>query len=416
MNRTLKIEDWPDTVIRYPRWFRAFLIGISFIVTATSLGADLRFGKPEDVGISTSRLERLDGIVEDAVGEGAAPGVVLLVARKGVVIYRKSFGSRAVEPEVEPMSLDSIFDVASLTKVMATATSVMMLVEEGEIALSRPVADYIPEFAKRGKSKVTVTQLLTHHSGLRPDLDLDDRWTGYGTALDLACRERLVEEPGAVFIYSDINYLLLGEMVARVSGMPLEEFARDRIYLPLGMTDTGFHPPAEKLSRVVPTDFREDQLLRGRVNDPTSDRMGGVAGHAGLYSTADDAMSWAQMILNGGSLNGVRILSPLAVLKMTTPQGPRSSPDWRGFGFDIATRFSTVGGDLFPVGSFGHTGYTGTSVWIDPFTETIVVLFTSRLHPKGEGDVVPLRSKVSSAVAASILDFEVDRSDYYLGY
>jgi CubicO group peptidase (beta-lactamase class C family) len=359
---------------------------------------------------------RLDQIVQDGITEGAAPGVVLLVARKGVVAYRKAFGSRAVEPEVEPMSFDSIFDVASLTKVMATAPSVMMLVEEGKIVLSRPVADYIPEFAKRGKSKVTVTQLLTHHSGLRPDLDLDDPWTGYKTAIDLACRERLVAEPGTVFIYSDINYILLGEIVARVSGMPLDEFAKQRIYLPLGMTDTGFHPPAEKLDRVVPTDSRDNQLLRGTVNDPTSDRMGGVAGHAGLYATADDAMVWAQAILHGGTLDDVRILSPLSVLKMTTPQGPRSSPDWRGFGFDIATRFSTVGGDLFPIGSFGHTGFTGTSVWIDPFSETIVVMFTSRLHPDGDGDVVPLRSKVSSAVAASILDFKIDRSHYYLGY
>jgi len=394
-----------------------FSVGLCVLLCAGSLwAAGLRFGRPEDVGLSGARLMRLDQIVQDGITEGAAPGAVLLVARKGVVVYRKAFGSRAVEPEVEPMSFDSIFDVASLTKVMATAPSVMMLVEEGKIVLSRPVADYIPEFAKRGKSKVTVTQLLTHHSGLRPDLDLDDSWTGYKTAIDLACRERLVAEPGTVFIYSDINYILLGEIVARVSGMPLDEFAKQRIYLPLGMTDTGFHPPAEKLDRVVPTDSRDNQLLRGTVNDPTSDRMGGVAGHAGLYATADNAMVWAQMILNGGTLDDVRILSPLSVLKMTTPQSPRPSPDWRGFGFDIATRFSTVGGDLFPVGSFGHTGFTGTSVWIDPFSETIVVMFTSRLHPNGDGDVVPLRSKVSSAVAASILDFKIDRSHYYLGY
>jgi len=209
---------------------------------------------------------------------------------------------------------------------------------------------------------------------------------------------------------------VLGDIVQRVSGQPLEEFARERIFGPLGMADTGFRPGREQIKRIVPSGEREDKVLRGEVHDPTCFRMGGVAGHAGLFSTVDDTFVWAQMILNGGVHEGRRVLSPLSVARMTTPHSPRDGPDWRGLGFDIETRFSTARGDLFPVGSFGHTGFTGTSMWIDPFSETIVLLFTNRLHPNRNGNTVPLRQRVASVVAASLVDFEPERERPRRGY
>ncbi len=354
--------------------------------------------------MSGSRLQLIEQLVEEAIRSQEVPGAVVMVARRGRLVYSRAFGMRVLEPAPEPLQIDAIFDVASLTKVMATAASVMILVEDGKLILSDPVAKYIPDFARRGKAEVQVHHLLTHFSGLRPDLDLDRPWQGYERAVELACREGLLYEPGERFVYSDINYLLLGEIVRRVSGQTLDVFAAQRIFGPLGMVDTGFNPPEEKLARVVPTERRDGRMLQGKVHDPTAFRMGGVAGHAGLFSTAADALIWAQMILGGGEYRGVRILSPLAVRKMTGSQSPAGSPDWRGFGFDINTRFSRTRGDLFPVGSFGHTGFTGTSVWIDPETETVVILFSSRLHPDGKGDAVPLRSRLASVVASSIMD------------
>jgi CubicO group peptidase (beta-lactamase class C family) len=386
---------------------------LSLIVASPVFGQGIELAQPENVGISKERLARLDQVVRSAIEGDEAPGAVVLVARRGKVVYRKAFGHRAQDPDLEMMTADSIFDCASLTKVVATATSVMLLVEEGKLSLADEVVKYIPEFGRRGKSKITLLQLLTHFSGLRPDVDLHYKWEGYDRAIRLACSERLVSPPGKRFIYSDINYFVLGDIVKRVSGMQLDEFCRERIFLPLGMTDTGYKPNPEDPERIVPTESRDKVMLRGEVHDPTAQRMGGVAGHAGLFSTADDLALWGQMILNGGTHNGARLLSPMTVLKMTTPQSPRDKEDWRGLGFDIETRFSTTRGDLFPIGSFGHTGFTGTSLWIDPYSDTLLVLLTSRLHPEGKGDVVSLRQKIASVVAASILDLPLNREHYY---
>lgn len=380
-------------------------------------------GGPPPVLYDSERLQLLDRVVEEALQGGMAPGAVLVVEHRGQTIYRKAFGHRSLEPRSEPMSLDTIFDAASLTKVMATAASVMMLVEEGRISLSDRLVQHVPEFGagetacRQGdeKSCVRLIDLLTHYSGLRPDVDLVDYWSGYATAIDLACREKLRSRPGERFVYSDIGYLLLAEVVRRVSGRSLEAFSRERIYEPLGMKDTGFNPAPELLPRIAPTEARRHhdpaapsgaggEMLRGRVHDPTTDRMGGAAGHAGLFTTADDAAIFARMILAQGELNGVRLLSPLGVRAMTTPQSPAGKADVRGLGFDIDSRFSSNRGDLLPRGSFGHTGFTGTSLWIDPSTRTFVILFTSRLHPDGKGSVVPLRKKVATIVGASLLD------------
>jgi uncharacterized protein YbbC (DUF1343 family)/CubicO group peptidase (beta-lactamase class C family) len=365
-----------------------------------------------------ARLARIEEIVTEAIAEGQLPGAVVLVGQRDRVLYRKAIGRRAIVPSPEPMTLDTIFDLASLTKVVATTTSVMILVEEGRIRLSDRVAAYVPEFDRYGKADITIRHLLTHTSGLRPDLDLGDLWQGAETAVALAVEEVPLAPPGARFIYSDINFFLLGDIVRRVSGRPLNEFARQRIFEPLGMDDTMFLPPAALWPRVAPTESctpfgwpcegPDARMLRGTVHDPTARRMGGVAGHAGLFSTADDLAVFCRMLLNGGQADGARVLAPLTVSRMTSPATGAVERNVRGFGWDIDSTFSSNRGELIPLGSFGHTGFTGTSLWIDPLTGLYVVFLSNRLHPEGKGDVTPLRARIATVAAAALTDVPAD--------
>jgi uncharacterized protein YbbC (DUF1343 family)/CubicO group peptidase (beta-lactamase class C family) len=322
-----------------------------------------------------------------------------VVGHNGHVIYRKAYGNRALEPRREPMTLDTIFDLASLTKVIATTTAVMQLVEHGKVRLNDPVAKYLPEFAQNGKDDVTIRQLLTHYSGLAPDLDLKMPWEGKDTAYRMAFAETPDNPPGSRFSYSDINFIVLGALVERVSGESLDQYCERHIFSPLKMRHTRFLPPAAWRAKIAPTQYDENEhMLRGVVHDPTARRMGGVAGHAGLFSTADDLAKFAQALLNGGG----GILSPLSVEKMTQPEQPPSAPVLRGFGWDIDSPFSTNRGDLLPIGSYGHTGFTGTSLWIDPTTQTYIILLTNAVHPRGKGNAIALRSEVATAVAAAL--------------
>ncbi|HYA24175.1 MAG TPA: serine hydrolase [Terriglobales bacterium] len=339
----------------------------------------------------------LDKIIEEAIQNREIPGAVLLVSHDGVVVYRKALGNRSLEPRREPMTLDTIFDIASLTKVVATTTAVMQLVQKGALRDNDPVAKYVPEFAQNGKEDITIRELLTHHSGLAPDLDLTQPWEGKDTGLRMAFAEKPQDPPGAKFIYSDINFIVLGALVERVSGMPLDEYCQRNIFGPLGMSHTRYLPPHAWLPKIAPTQYDEhDKMLWGVVHDPTARRMGGVAGHAGLFSTLDDLTKFADFLLRGGP-----VLSPLLIEKMTTPQQPPTSQVLRGFGWDIDSPLSTNRGELLPVGSFGHTGFTGTSLWIDPSTKTYIVLLTNAVHPRG-GNAVSLRTKVATAVAAAL--------------
>ena len=348
---------------------------------------------------SAIRLNSVDAVIEQATHDGDIPGAVLLVGHNGHVIYRKAYGNRALEPRREPMTLDTIFDLASLTKVIATTPAMMQLVEQGKVRLNDPVAKYLPEFAQNGKDDVTVRQLLTHYSGLAPDLDLKTSWEGKEIAYRMAFSQTPDDPPGSRFTYSDINFIVLGALVEKVSGEMLNEYCAYHIFLPLKMTHTRFLPPAAWRSKIAPTQYDEDEhMLRGVVHDPTARRMGGVAGHAGLFSTADDLAKFAQALLNGGG----GILSPLSVEKMTRPEQPPSAPVLRGFGWDIDSPFSSNRGDLLPVGSYGHTGFTGTSMWIDPTTQTYIILLTNAVHPRGKGNAIALRSKVATAVAAAL--------------
>jgi len=362
--------------------------------------------------IDVRRLDAIEPLVREAIADRKLPGAVVLVGRGDRILYQKAIGNRAVTPSVEPMTLDTIFDLASLTKVVATTTSVMMLVEQGRIRLSDRVASYVPGFERYGKGDITIRQLLTHVSGLRPDVDLAELWMGYETAIALAVDEVPTSRPGERFVYSDINFFLLGDIVQRVSGMPLDRFARERIFEPLGMRDTSFNPSSSLASRIAPTESctrfgwpcqgPDMAMLRGVVHDPTARRMGGVAGHAGLFSTAADLAIFCRMLLGGGALQSTRILSPLAVEKMTSAATPDLEPNTRGLGWDIDSAFSSNRGELLPVGSFGHTGFTGTSIWIDPSTGMFVIFLSNRVHPDGKGDVTPLRARVATVAATAV--------------
>ena len=344
-------------------------------------------------------LPTVDAAIRQAIADETIPGAVLVVGHDGQVVYRQAYGSRALEPRREAMTLDTIFDLASLTKVVATTTAVMQLVEQGKVRLNDPVARYLPEFAQNGKQDVTVRQLLTHYSGLLPDLDLKIAWEGKQTAYGMALAETPVDPPGSKFSYSDINFIVLGELVERVSGETLDAYCERRIFKPLKMPHTRFLPPAAWRGKIAPTQYDEQEhMLRGVVHDPTARRMGGVAGHAGLFSTGADLAKFAQALLNGGD----GILSALSVDKMTTPQQPPQAPVLRGFGWDIDSPYSSNRGDLLPVGGYGHTGFTGTSLWIDPTTRTYIILLTNAVHPRGKGNAIALRSKVATALAAAL--------------
>jgi uncharacterized protein YbbC (DUF1343 family)/CubicO group peptidase (beta-lactamase class C family) len=340
----------------------------------------------------------VDSIVQQAIAEGV-PGAVLLVGHNGQVIYRKAYGSRALEPKREAMTLDTVFDLASLTKVIATTTAVMQLVEQGAVRMNDPVAKYVPEFAQNGKEDITVRQLLTHYSGLAPDIELTPAFDSKESAYRLAFAETPQQAPGSGFVYSDTNFIVLGAMVEKVAGETLDAYTERHIFVPLKMAHTRFLPPAAWRAKIAPTEYDEhEHMLRAVVHDPRARRMGGVAGHAGLFSTADDLAKFAQALLNGGG----RILSAAMVTKMTSPEQPPSAPVLRGFGWDIDSPFSSNRGDLLPVGSFGHTGFTGTSVWIDPTTNTYIILLTNAVHPRGKGNAIALRSKVATEVAAAL--------------
>jgi uncharacterized protein YbbC (DUF1343 family)/CubicO group peptidase (beta-lactamase class C family) len=347
---------------------------------------------------ASNRLAVVDTVVQDAIRNGQIPGAVVLVWHNGQVLCRKAYGFRALEPRREAMTVDTIFDIASLTKVVATTTAVMQLVGKGQVRLSDPVAKYIPEFAQNGKQDVTVRELLTHYSGLEPDLDLTHPWQGRDTAFSMAFAEKPVNPPGSRFVYSDLNFIVLGALVERVSKTQLDKYCGQNIFAPLKMTRTRFLPPATWLPKIAPTEYDEQgRMLRGVVHDPTVRRMGGVAGQAGVFSTADDLSKFAHAMIAGSSV----LPAPL-VEKMTTPQQSPTAHELRGFGWDIDSPFSTNRGELLPVGSFGHTGFTGTSLWIDPTTRTYIILLTNAVHPRGKANAVSLRTKLASAVTAAL--------------
>ncbi len=410
-----------ENTVKHPGLARIVLTAayLSFGLAMVSAKThELPQADPESLGLSAARLSNIDAAVEAAIAAKEVPGAVVLIARRGSIAFFKAYGDRSVAPSQEPMTRDTIFDMASLTKVMATTPAIMLLVENGALRLDDKVKRYLPKFTGGGKDAITVRQLLTHFSGLRPDFDLSKSWEGYSAALEELWKETTQGEPGKEFVYSDLNFIALGEIVHTISGQTLDQFTHDRVFEPLGMADTAFLPPESWRARIAPTESRASTLaylkgegtvaqgtepLRGEVHDPTAWRMEGVAGHAGLFSSARDVAIYAQMLMDDGIYAGNRIFSKAAVEAMTAAQSPRAVPTLRGFGWDIDTAYSSPRGDLFS-GGYGHTGFTGTSLWIHPPTRTFIVVLSNRVHPDGKGDATHLRAVIANIVAAAIND------------
>jgi uncharacterized protein YbbC (DUF1343 family)/CubicO group peptidase (beta-lactamase class C family) len=372
--------------------------------------AGLPEAPPEALGFDPARLARIDHLVDQAIKGHAVPGAVVLVGRRGKIAYVKAFGRRALVPADEPMTRDTIFDMASLTKPVATATSVMILLEQGKLRLDDRLGKLLPEFDNHGKGAITIEQLLRHRAGLIADNSIKDFADGPESAWKRLAELDLKYPPGSSYIYSDVGFMTLGKVVERVSGQGLDTFSRENIFKPLDMVDSRFRP--DETDRVAPTEPDQGAMLRGQVHDPRSRALGGVAGHAGLFSTADDLAVYAQMLLNGGKgPNDRRILGPLTVRAMTDP-GTTPHGQKRGLGWDVDTPHSAPRGGLFARDGFGHTGFTGTSLWVDPETSTFVIILTSRLHPDGKaGSPTTLRFQVATTVAAAIVDAPIHREN-----
>ncbi|MDH7570442.1 MAG: serine hydrolase, partial [Armatimonadota bacterium] len=347
------------------------------------------------------QLQKLNQLLERATAEGEVPGAVAVVAQRGRVLLHRAYGSAQLTPRVEPMHVTTLFDLASLTKVVATAPAVLCLAEEGVLRLQDRVAHFIPEFSGDQKEQVDLRHLLTHCSGLPAWRPFYKSASTPEAVLAAVCATPLEFPVGRHFQYSDLGFILLGEVVRRASGKSLDSFVRERLFEPLGMRDTRFCPPADAAPRCAATEVQEGIPIRGRVHDENAFAMGGVAGHAGLFSTAADLAVFCQMLLNGGEYGGVRVLSPLGVRAMLAPQSPCSGGA-RGFGFDLNSAYASVRGDLLPTGSAGHSGFTGTSIWIDRDLELFIVLLTNAVHPTRDRPAIRLRSRVSNVVAASL--------------
>jgi CubicO group peptidase (beta-lactamase class C family) len=360
--------------------------------------------------VDPAKFAPVDAAVEAAIKKGGCPGAVVLVVHDDRVVFRKAYGNRAVQPAAEPMTPDTVFDLASLTKPVATATAIHLLAEGGKLRYTDPVAAHWPAFGANGKEKVTVAHCLLHTSGLIADNPVGDYADGKDKALERVAALKLVTPPGEKFVYSDVGFIVLGHLVEKLGGMPVDEFAKKHVFDPLKMTDTRFRPGWDLAARVAPTGKRDGTVIRAAVHDPRAHRMGGVAGHAGLFGTADDLARFCRMLLRGGELDGVRVLKPETVEAFITPhrvpagKNPASTRELsRSYGWDVDTGFTAQRGELFPRGKgYGHTGFTGTSVWVDRETKTAVVVLTNRVHPDDKGNVTELRRQVGTIAAEAV--------------
>lgn len=382
------------------------LIGFSLILASLSpldLAADgLPTVDPAEAGMRGEHLRRMDAPIEAAIQAGDFAGCVVAIGRGEWLVELTAFGDRQIEPARLPMQTDTLFDLASLTKPIATATSVMLLVERGKLRLGDPIVKHLPEVQGEHGNEVTIERLLTHHTGYVPDNPLED----YRHGVDEAWRRLFALEPrqppGTAFVYSDVNFELLGKIVERVDGRPLDQFTREELFVPLAMKSTRFNPSPEQISNCAATERRDGVMLVGEVHDPRSALLNGVAGHAGLFSTACDLARYAAMMLGRGELDGVRVLGPATVSEMTRRRDVSGAG--RGAGWDMRSPYSSNRGDLFSQEAFGHGGFTGTAIWIDPGLDLFVIVLSNRLHPDGSGTVNHLAGRIGTIAAASILE------------
>lgn len=367
---------------------------------------------PGEVGIDSNALEGIDTIIAEGIEQAKMPGCVVCFGRQGKIAYLKAFGKKQIRDEQVAMTVDTVFDMASITKPVATATSVMKLVEQGKIRLGAKITEFFPEFAPNGKDEITVKDLLIHQSGLIPDNALRDYLDGPELAWKRICELGLVAPVGTTFKYSDVNFIVLAEIVKKVSGKSVHAYSQENVFVPLGMKETGYLPGEQLRLRAAPTEKRNEQWMRGEVHDPRAYALGGIAGHAGLFSTAEDLAIYAQMMLGGGTLatsdSSEQILSPRTVRTMTGAY-PVSSGQ-RGLGWDKRTGYSSNRGDLLSDSAFGHGGFTGTVLWIDPELDLFFVFLSNRVHPDGSGSVNHLAGRIVNVVAGAIKNDHADNA------
>jgi len=352
-------------------------------------------------------LAQVDGAVERYIAQRQLPGAAVWIEREGRGSFHRAYGQRAVDPALEPLDETTVFDAASLTKPVVTATLVQILRERGQLDMEASLQRYLPDCGGADKAGITLRQLLTHSSGFPSGLPRNGAgdWAGKADAKAIACGLTLAAEPGTQFRYSDVNFILLGLIVERQAGMPLERFAEEALFKPLGMKDSGYLPLRRMdAARIAPTEKQPDgSVLRGEVHDPTARKMGGVAGHAGLFTTTADLARFARMLLAGGvAKDGRRFLSEQSVALLTTPQSPPALAEQRGMGWDIASPYARPRGSLFPPTSFGHTGFTGCAFWLDPASRSFYVLLSNRVHPAAGTNVVPLYAELGTLAAKAV--------------
>ncbi|TWT75216.1 exo-beta-N-acetylmuramidase NamZ domain-containing protein [Allorhodopirellula solitaria] len=388
------------------RWTAVFAFAILLISLDEARSQGLSASTAAPVGMQTERLAAIEGLMSEGISQGRLPGGVVCFGRQGEVMYLEAFGNRQLGDAPEAMTVDTVFDLASLTKPVATATSIMKLVENGELLLRDKVVDHLPEFAPYGKDEITVQDLLLHESGLIPDNAMADYQNGPEVAWEKICQLKLVSPIGERFRYSDVNFIVLAKLVERVTGKSIDVFSQDELFAPLGMDETGYNPPESLKHRAAPTQKRDGDWMRGEVHDPRAHALSGVAGHAGLFSTATDIAVYAQMMLGNGSADTAdgeaRVLSPATVSKMTAAY--RVSSGIRGLGWDKQTAYSSNRGDLLSSSAFGHGGFTGTVLWIDPELDLFFVFLSNRVHPDGRGSVNHLAGKILNVVVSSLVE------------
>ena len=354
---------------------------------------------PPPPSLPAATLAAIAEAAAGAISRNEVPGAVIAVVHGGNLLFLHAYGLLRSGPAPQPLAVDTVFDLASLTKAVATAPCVHLLAAQGKLRLDAPVARYLPSFARNGKEGITVEQLLLHTSGLTPDNALGDyrgsRADAFARIDALAPRS----SPGAKFDYSDVGYLVLGELVEKVSGQPLDVFARAHLFEPLEMHETGYNPGPALVARAAPTEMRDGTMLEGQVHDPRAQALGGVAGHAGLFATTPDLARFAEMLLGGGRRGTTEVLPPAAFRRMIEPHELPGGVK-RALGWDVQSGFSGARGEL--AGGYGHTGFTGTSLWVDPGSDSAVIVLTSRLYPDGKGDPRRLRREVATAVARGL--------------
>ncbi len=341
---------------------------------------------------------KIEPLVAAAINDGQMPGAVVVVANKSKVLFARAFGHRQLEPVAEPMTLNTVFDLASITKPVATATSVMKLVQQGKIDVGAAVSSYLPEFSSHDKNKILVSDLLLHISGLVPDNALADYRNGPQQAWRRICELKPRSQRGERFAYSDVGFIVLGKLVQRISELPLDQFAKQEIFLPLGMEETSFNPGPQLSRRAAATEQRDGNWIKGEVHDPRAFLLGGVAGHAGLFSTAADLLKYSRALLAAAGESGSAILSNQTLETMIAPRDILRGT--RTYGWDHRSPYSKNRGQSFSDQAFGHGGFTGTVLWIDPAKELVFIFLSTRLHPDGKGSVNDLAGELATLIAA----------------